>query len=312
MDFVLLLAGVAGLWLGTEATIKGAVSVADRLHVSEFVIGVAVLSIGSDLPELAIAVDAALKSLLGTDASDIVVGSSIGSDLGQIGFVLGIAGLITHLTLPRRIVYQHGSMLLGSLILLGLFALDGAISTIEGISLITVYGIYLVFVVSDSMAEHAGEGDHNGMSLGRSLAYLGIGLMIVIVSAELTVSSATRIAVAFDIEQSFIAIIIIGLGSSLPELSISVAAAVKRRANLSVGNLIGSNIFDTLVPIGVAAVITDLSFKRDILYFEVPVLFALSALVLVFFHHKGGIRRFEAGIVLAIYLIYAALKIVNL
>jgi len=312
MEFLALLAGVAGLWLGTEATIKGAVAVADRLHVSEFIVGVAVLSIGSDLPELAIAVDAALKNLLSHDASDIVVGSALGSGLGQIGFVLGIAGLIAHLTLPKRIIYQHGGMLLGSLVLLALIAFDGHVSRTEGISLITVYAIYLVFIVTDSMALQHGDEDHNGMSLGRSLVYLGIGLVIVIGSAELTVSSATSLAIKFDIEQSFIAIVIIGLGSSLPELSISVSAALKRRASLSVGNLIGSNIFDTLVPIGVAATIANLEFDGGMLRLELPFLFALSALVLVFFHRRRGIRKYEAAIVLALYVGYATWKFASL
>jgi len=306
MEFLALFAGLAGLWLGTEATIRGAVSIAERFGVSEFVVGVAILSIGSDLPELAIAVDAAIKNLGAGDASDLVVGSALGSSLGQIGFVLGFAGLIAWLTLPRPMVIQHGGMLLGSTLLLGLFGYDGFVSKTEGLSLILVYGIYLWVLFTDKA--QPGHGDDEQASLPASIAYLIVGLAIVIGSAELTVQSATRLAVAFNIEQSFIAIIIIGLGSSLPELSISLSAVIKRRTHLSVGNLIGSNVFDTLVPIGVAATIADLHFNAKMLRFELPFLFVLTLVVLLFFRRTRGIKRPEAGIVLGLYLGYAVIK----
>lgn len=312
MQFLALVVGLIGLWLGTEATIKGAVALSVRLHLPEFVVGVAVLSIGSDLPELAVAVGAALKNLQTGQASDIVVGSAIGSALGQLGLVLGIIGLSAHLTVPRRTVYQHGGMLLGSLVLLGFFAMDGHISRIEGISLVSAYAIYLIFVLNRPRTPRQGYEEHNGIGLGSALAYLIIGLVIVVGSAELTVSAATHLALALAIDQSFIAVVIIGLGSSLPELSISFSAALKRRARLSVGNLIGSNIFDTLVPVGVAAIIAHLEFDGGMLRFELPVLFGLSTVVLVFLHQTKGIQKREAAVILCFYLGYAAIKIASL
>ena len=308
MELLALLAGLGGLWLGTEATIRGAVSIAERLGVSEFIVGVAVLSIGSDLPELAIAVDAAVKNLQGGDASDLVVGSALGSALGQIGFVLGVAGLMAYLTLPKRIVFQHGGMLLGSIVLLGLFGLDGFVSRTEGLSLVLVYAIYLLLLFTDAVKPKPGRDKTRPANLAVSTAYLVVGLAIVIGSAELTVDSATRLAIAFNIEQSFIAIIIIGLGSSLPELSISIGAVLKRRTQLSVGNLIGSNIFDTLLPIGIAATIADLRFDAYMLRYEVPFLFVLTLIVLAFFRIKLGIQKYEAAIILALYLGYAIVK----
>lgn len=312
MQLFALLVGLTGLWLGTEVTIKGATAIADRLRISEFVVGAVVLSIGSDLPELAIAVDAALKNLRLDQASDIVVGSTIGSCLGQIGLVMGVVGLIGHLTLPKRIIYQHGGMMLGSLILLGLFGVDGHVSRTEGISLIIVYVIYLVFVMADAMAVRQPQEDQKRISLALAITCLVIGLAIVAGSAELTVSSATNLALAFNVEQSFIAIVIIGLGSSLPELSISLAAIIKRQARMSVGNLIGSNIFDALMPVGVAAVIANLEFDSEMLRFDLPFLFVLSIVVLVFFDRSKGIHKRQAAIILGLYLGYAALKIGSL
>ena len=118
MDLLLLIAGLAGLWFGTEITIRGAVSISSRLGISEFVVGVAVLSVGSDLPELAIAIDGAIKNIVGEGASDVVVGTALGSYLGQLGLVLGCAALILNLTLPKGIALRHGGALIGSLVLL--------------------------------------------------------------------------------------------------------------------------------------------------------------------------------------------------
>lgn len=312
MEFLALLAGLAGLWLGTEVTIRAAVVIAARLSVSEFIIGAVLLSAGSDLPELMIAIRAALETLQSAQASDIVVGSALGSSLGQIGFVLGIAGLTASLALPRKLVFQHGGVLLGSLILLGLFGLDGRVSRVEGISLVTVYVIYLSTLLAEATAIAQPRRRVKLDSPLVSLAYLLIGLVIVVGSTELTVSSATRLAVVLNLEQSFIAVIIIGLGSSLPELSISVGAAFKRRASMSIGNLIGSNIFDTLVPVGVAAAIVDLEFDASMLHLEVPILFILSVLVLVLLARSKGIEKGEAAIILGLYLGYATMKIASI
>jgi len=312
MEFLALLAGLAGLWLGTEVTIRAAVVIAARLSVSEFIIGAVLLSAGSDLPELMIAIRAALETLQSAQASDIVVGSALGSSLGQIGFVLGIAGLTASLSLPRKLVFQHGGVLLGSLILLGLFGLDGRVSRVEGISLVTVYVIYLSTLLAEATAIAKPRRQVKLDSPLVSLAYLLMGLVIVVGSTELTVSSATRLAVVLNLEQSFIAVIIIGLGSSLPELSISVGAAFKRRASMSVGNLIGSNIFDTLVPVGVAAAIVDLEFDASMLHLEVPILFILSVLVLVLLARSKGMKKREAAIILGLYLGYATMKIASI
>ncbi len=308
MDIVLLIAGLAGLWFGTEVTIKGAVCLANRYGVSEFIIGVVILSIGSDLPELAIAVDAGFKNLAGGDFSNVVVGSALGSSLGQIGMVLGVAGLLSLLTLPRGVIYRHGATLLGSLLLVALFGYDGTVTFNEGMALILVYVIYLVALINeingDPGAEQVGD-----MPLVRSLVYLAVGLVLVVGSAELTVSSAVDVAVRFGISDAVVAIVLIGLGSSLPELSISVAAVLRGHQQMSVGNLIGSNVFDTLVPIGVAAVIAPLAFDEGMLRLEVPYLFFVTFTALFFFLRVRGIQRWEAAVILALYAGYVVFKV---
>ena len=311
MDFLLLLIGLAGLWFGTEITIRGAVSVAKRFGVSEFIVGVAILSIGSDLPELAIAIDGAIKNLNEGGASGVVVGSAIGSSLGQIGFVLGVVALMSLLTLPKGTVYRHGSILLGSLILLALVGYDGQVTRNEGFALLLLYGVYFVALLTEVNGGN-GADDKTRLATFRSVVYLLVGLAVVVGSADLTVSSALNVAESLDISDTFVAIVIIGLGTSLPELTISIGAVLKGRHRMSVGNLIGSNIFDTLVPIGAAAVIAGLTFDRGMLMFELPYLFVLSAVVLFFFVRKGGIQRREAAVILGMYGAYVAVKVYDL
>jgi len=308
LEYLALLFGLAGLWFGTELTIHGAVTVASRLGVSEFIVGVAILSIGSDLPELAIAVDGAIINLRAGDASDVVVGTAIGSCLGQIGFVLGTAALLSYLTLPRAMIFQHGSVLLGSAALLGVFGFDGTVTRAEGLALLVVYAIYFAALFGDRRKGADPDGD-GGMGTGKAWLYLLVGLGIVGISAEFTVSGAIAVAAALDISEVFIAVVVIGLGTSLPELSISVGAALKKRARMSVGNLVGSNIFDTLVPVGAAAVISTLRFDGNLLRYELPFLFFLTLTVLVFFLRKRGIQKSEAVIVLALYGGYLLVKL---
>lgn len=308
MDFTFLILGLAGLWFGTEVTIRGAIAVANRYGVSEFIVGVVILSIGSDLPELAVAIDAGLKNLAGGSYSDVVVGTALGSSLGQIGLVLGLVGLLVYLTLPRGIVYRHGSMLLAAVGLLALLGHDGKVTFSEGLALLLFYAVYLVALLTE-VNGNDGEKPAVALPVFRSLLYLVIGLAIVVGSAELTVSSAVNVARSLGLSDALVAILLIGLGSSLPELTISVATALKRHQSMSVGNLIGSTVFDLLVPIGAAAVIAPLSFDKGMLRFEVPYLAAVTAVVLYFFIRERGIQRWEAAVIFALYAIYALIKL---
>ena len=308
MDFLVLIAGLAGLWIGTDLVIRGAVSISKRLGISEFVVGVAILSIGSDLPELAVAIDGALINLRGGEASELVTGSAVGSALGQIGFVLGLAGLFGFLSLPRKIIRTHGSMLLGSLVLLAITAADGNISRVDGAILVIAYLAYLGFLLSDKDSwEEKGDGA-SILPLTASWFIVAIGLGVVVFSAELTVSSASNVARLLDVGESIIAIVVIGLGTSLPELSISVGAVIRRRSRMSVGNLIGSNIFDTLLPIGAAALISEISFDYAMLTRDLPFLFVLSLVVLMLFWKKNGIQKYEAAAIVGVYCVYVLIK----
>ncbi len=310
MEFLFLIAGVAGLWLGTELTIGGALAIAKRHRLSEFFVGLVILSIGSDLPELAVAADAGVKGLMGVNASAVVVGTSLGSVVAQIGFVLGLVGVISHLTLPRRYTYRHGAALLAATVVLYLVALDGHVSRVEGSVLIALYAGYVVALMNGSNVPDEEPRPLAGGGWSSWLALL-IGLSVVIASSEVTVNQVVGIAQEFQISEGLISVLIIGIGTSLPELSISVGAILKKRTELSVGNIIGSNILDTLLPIGLAAVISEVTVERGFVTFDIPYIFVLTAVVLTMFAIRRGIRRPEGLVILSAYACYVILKLLQ-
>lgn len=311
MDFLLLIVGIAGLLAGTELTIGGALAIARRHHLSEFFVGLIVLSIGSDLPEIAVAVDAGIKTLAGTDASGVVVGSAVGSVVAQIGFVLGVVGLLTLLTLPRRFIFKHGTVLLGATAMLFLTAWDGIISWAEGLSMIIVYVMYVVVLLSRERVPPEVEAAVSDETRWPWLR-IALGLAVVIGCSELTVDSVVSLAQQFGVSDIVISVLIIGLGTSLPELSISLAAIIKKKVHLSVGNIIGSNIFDTLVPISLAALIAPVAVSTSMLRFDLPYVFLLTAVVLAFFYRVSGLQKGEAVVVLALYSGYVGINLLQL
>ena len=142
-----------------------------------------------------------------------------------------------------------------------------------------------------------------------SWAVLLAGLGAVVLSSEVTVNSVVNIAYALDISEALISVLIIGLGTSLPELSISIAAILKKRKALSVGNIIGSNILDTLLPVGIAALISGVTFERQLLFFDLPFIFVLTVVVLALLFNRKGIRRPQGLVILGLYAAYVLVKL---
>jgi cation:H+ antiporter len=310
-EIALLFGGLIGLWLGTDQVVKNAVDIARFYHLSELFIGLTILSIGTDLPELVISVNGAIQRLQGIETSGVIIGNAIGSSFTQISIVMGIAGLLGTLQLSRERIKQDGFVMIGSVILLILTGLDGKISRIEGFSLIAIYLVYYINLFRKERASKKIVKEING-KMAYNLVYLTAGLMLVIFSSNLVVENATFLAEKWGVKQSFIGIIIIGLGTSLPELAISIKAIMNKSIGLSVGNLIGSNIFDTLIPIGLGGAISGLNIAPSIVWFDLPALLLLSGMVIFFFTHRRGLQKIEAMLLILLYLIYGSLKMLGI
>ena len=308
MTLLQLVVSLFGLWLGTELIMRGATAISMRYQLSGFFIGLVVLSVGSDLPEIAVAIHAGLQNRAGIESSGIVTGSSLGSALGQIGLVMGVLGLAGRVTLQRRLLLRDGTVLLGSILLLAIMGMDGRITSVEGASLVIVYMTYMVTVFfSVGTSPPRTEGRLGAAT--RHWIVLMAGILVVVVSSRFTVASADALAMHWGVSQTIVSIAIIGVGTSLPELSISIAALLRKKVGMSVGNLIGSNILDTLVPIGISAIISPLVFERRLLQLDLPVLFLMSAAVLCCLFTQRGIRRPEGAMLLAAYFSYIAYKL---
>lgn len=308
-EIFLILLGLIGLWLGTELVIKGAVNIAEYYKLSKVFVGLAILSIGTDLPEIIIAINASLHSAIeNTDTSGLIIGNAIGSSFIQISIVLGSVGLLGFLSLNKRHLYEDGIMLLGSVILVILLGIDGEITRVDGIVLIVVYLIYYFRLFHQERIAKKLKKKLN-KHIGKDILFLIIGIIVVIFASELVVDNSIRFAEDFGIRQSFVGIIIIGLGTSLPELAIALNAVRKKAGGLSVGNLIGSNIFDMLIPVGMGASISELKIEKSLIVFDLPFLLLLSFIVLFFFYKKKGLQKTEAVILISIFVLYASLKI---
>jgi cation:H+ antiporter len=312
LDFLLLVLGLAGLWFGSETLIKGAMSLADRYRVTDALVGMLVLAIGTDLPELFVAFDASFRSLAGEDLSGIVIGSAIGSTIAQFALVFGVAGFIGYPPMKRMFLPRNTFFLVGGIVAVFLFSMDGGISRFEGVLLIMYYAAYLAVLILRRVEVSEDEGEVVHMPVWRAWLMLAGGLGILLVAAELTVVYAAEFGREVGLSNIAVSAIVIGMGSSLPELSVSFVALMRKRGGLSVGNLIGSNVLDTLLVPGIAAVISPIIVPPAILFVDLPVLLVSTLLVLLFLYiSRRGVRGPEAAVLLLIYISYAAVRLVG-
>ena len=302
MALPFLILGLLALWAGTEILLKGVMRVADHYELSHVFIGIVILSVITDLPETAIAISSSLKQLHGIQASGIIIGNSIGSSIAQITAILGISGIYGYFTLTKKQLYQDGAFLLGSVALLFFMGLDGRITKQEGGAMIIVYLVYYWTMLNREKLS---------IKLKKKrIFYLVTGAFILITGSELTVRNALTLAERWEISQSFVGIVIIGVSTSLPELAVSISAALKKAPGLSVGNIIGSNIYDILLPVGLSASISPLSFERKIIHIDVPFLMAVSFLTLFFFSKKKGLQKKEAITLIILFVLFNLYKII--
>ena len=306
---VLIITGLIGLWLGTKWIINGALGIAKRFNLSHSFVGVAILAVGTDLPEVFVTVKASILQLRGIESSGIITGNAIGSGISQITFILGIAGLLLNFTMLKKDLMRDGIALLTSIVLLFVFGIDGDVTRLEGAIMLVIYLFYYIILVRNKTInadDNSAGKDYSNIVLSLFLLF---GFSVLILSSHLVVENAMKLAEKWGVAQSFIGIAIIGLGTSLPELAVSVGAAIRKSSGMSIGNIIGSNIFDGFIPIGLGGLISTTNMEANLLKFDLPVLLAVTLLVLIFLKTKRGISKPEGIILITIFLIYIATKL---
>ena len=246
-DLLLVAAGVAGLWLGAEQFVTGATRLARRLGVSGLVIGLTVVSFGTSAPEFAVTVDAAL-----TAKADISVGNVVGSNVVNLGFVLGGTALIRRLPVATDLVRRDGAIMVGSVLLLLVVLGDRTVTRVEGAVLVLLLVGYLVVLARSDSDDATRRVETREFRRTDSLRLVG-GLAVVVAAAHALVSGAASAAAAVGVSEWVIGVTVVALGTSTPELVTSVAAAYRGRANLAAGNVVGSCIFNVFGVLGLAA-----------------------------------------------------------
>lgn len=306
---LLLVLGLIGLWLGTKWVVKSAIGIANRFNLSHAFVGLAILSIGTDLPEVFVTINATFMQLKGVESSGIITGNAIGSSISQISIVLGLSGLFLNFKTTKKELIRNSISLISSMLLLVIVGFDGKISRTDGFLLLGAYLIYYIILLKSDSKDSKKNVVIQHYKPIMLAVFLLFGFGLLIVSSHFVVTNAMYFAERWGVAQSFVGIVIIGLGTSLPELSVSIGAAMRKSAGMSIGNIIGSNVFDTLIPIGLAGSISKISMENSLLKFDLPILFAVTVLVIVFLGTKRGISRIESIILIMSYLVYVLLKL---
>ncbi|MGN0266295.1 MAG: calcium/sodium antiporter [Lachnospiraceae bacterium] len=276
MQIIILFIGFILLMKGADFFVDGACAIAKRFGISEMVIGLTIVAMGTSLPEAAVSLAAAWKG-----NADISVGNVVGSNILNILIILGITSVITELMIQKNTIrYEMPFLILITAVLL-FMGMDGKIAFYEGIILWVLFLVYLgyLFIISKSETTDRIEIENKqGMSVLKSIVFTLIGLVMIIAGSDFAVDAASAIARIIGLSERFIGLTIVALGTSLPELVTSVTAARKGSADIAIGNIVGSNIFNILFVLGTTALIISVPFQ---IHFRVDTMIAIGAAVLL-------------------------------
>lgn len=298
--------GLAGLVFASSVAVERSRRIARRLGVKELIIGLVVVSIGTSLPEISLNLTAGLTRLGGMDASGLAVGNIIGSCLTQITLILGISGMVATLYVPRRSLLRDGGIMFGSILLMLGVALDGEVSRLDGVGLVLIYLVYL-YVLSREERTVREEPELKSRGLWVDGLFLAGALIVVVVTASLVVDEGVALAESVGVSQ-FAVGLMAGVGTSLPELSISVGALGKGAKDLSLGNLIGSNITDPLLSLGIGAAVAGYSIDAAALGFDFTFwIFATLVALLLLWNHVD-LNRKESSVLILVFAMYVFLR----
>ena len=299
IDFAILALGVAILGFGADLFVRGASAIAERYGISQFVIGLVVVGFGTSTPELAVNLTAAT-----TGSTDIAVGNVVGSNIANVALILGLAALVAPLAVQLRMVRVELPLMIGVCALLWLLALGGIIGRLEGFVLLVGFVAFMFYLLRSSRAESdvvKSEFEGN-VSPTRSTAatagFLVVGLAMLIGGGWLCVDAAVDLARGLGMSELVIGLTIVAVGTSLPELASSVAAARRGNADIAIGNVIGSNIYNIMVVLGLTAMIAPLpTTAATLMWLDLPVMIGFALVLLPLMLWRRQISRL-AGVML--------------
>ena len=302
----LLIFGLILLIAGGEFLVKSAVSFAKKLNVSPLLIGLTVVSFGTSAPELMVSLQAAFDN-----AAGISIGNVIGSNIANIGLVLGLTVFIKPILVEKKkYILSWIVMILSSISLMGLLY-DGIISLYDGIMFLAGLALFIFLSIKFIKKEEIDGNKEDEIGVLVSIALLLSGAAGLYFGSELFVSSSVMIAQSIGISEFVIGVSIVAFGTSLPELVTSIVAAVRKQNSISIGNLIGSNIFNIFAVLGITAIIKPLTLASETLTFYSLVVMLIFALFMGIYLFSKKISRLKGLILIAGYIIYIAFSLVS-
>ena len=290
ISLIKLIVGFVLLVKGADFFVDGASSIAKKLRIPAFVIGLTIVAFGTSAPELAVSISAALKG-----SNDIAIGNVIGSNIFNTLVVLGASAAITPIAVERGIIKKDYPLSIFATILLGILSLDMilfkapamTIGRMDGVILLIAFAFFMYMTVKEGLKERANSSQEHeealmniSMPMGKAILIMLIGLAGIVFGGDLSVEGAKEIARAFGLGEALIGLTIVAFGTSLPELVTSVIAARKGESDIAVGNVIGSNIFNIFLILGTSAAISPMTVSSTYLY-DMLVLIAIMVLTYI-------------------------------
>ena len=310
LDIIFVLLGLIALYFGGDNLVAGASNLAKGFGISPLIIGLTIVAFGTSTPELIVNISAAIQG-----SNDLALGNVIGSNVANIGLILGVAGMITPIAVAAHLVRREIPMLLGISLFVFILATNGDISRVDGVLL--VMGLIAFNVLFLYLAQQEKEDqelkdfkeiekqDDETINFGREIIRFLFGLGLLIVGGQLMVQGATNIARELGVSDLVIGLTLVAFGTSLPELSASVIAALKDETDILVGNIIGSNIYNILAVLGLTALLEPIPVTDDALRIQFPAMLIYTFLLLPFALDRT-FTRLESGIYLTGYAAFIA------
>lgn len=301
IDFVIFSIGLVVLYFGADWLIRSAASIALRFGIRPLVVGLTVIALGTSMPEFLVNIFAAIG-----DQEGIALGNIVGSNICNVALILGLSSLVYPMAVAPGTLQREYPIMMTVMIVFYLISLDGVISHIDGLFLVIGLFAFLIFLVLDSRrrGEHpsaADIGDEAAKVLlptWKKLAYLFGGIVMLTGGARLMVEGASSIATSMGIEPVVVGLTVVAIGTSLPELAASLVCAFKKEADMSVGNVMGSNLLNVLFVVGLVALIQPLHVDSVSLKVHFPVMLGFGALLFPLAWTQYRITRLEGGVLL--------------
>ena len=295
----LLIFGSFMLYLGSEWIVKGGIGVAERYGISTIVIGLTVVAFGTSLPELLVSLNAAFQG-----SSSLAIGNAIGSNIANVGLVLSLSAFIFPITMNYSLIRRDIFVYFFSCAAFVVFSLDGRLSKFEGAFFVNTLLFYIIYSIKKPVKNDIEIEDFSGGNMGEMFLFIIFGIVGLALGADLFVEGSVFIARYFGISEVVIGMSIVAFGTSLPELATSAMAAYKKESAISIGNIIGSNIFNILCVLGVTSVVQPLSTKWIDIRFQVGVMIIYGLLIMLASLLTQPVKRTLSASMLIGYIIF--------